>query len=111
MVDLPEAERDALRAVQALIGLNGHLAPDTGGPDERRLLELLESGGEAAGRVLAYLRELRGSGDGEALAYPERLGPWRDWCPPRGDLWGRKRGGDVVHRRSHSRPGRGDPGE
>jgi hypothetical protein len=112
VTDLPEAERDALQAVQALAALNGHLARSAGEPDERRLRDLTDSGGAAAGRVLAYLRALRGAGDGESLAHPSRLGPWRDWCPPRGDIWARRQqpprqlGRSGVHR-----PGRGDPGE
>src|SRR3712207_8114534 len=38
---------------------------------------LAAEGVDAAERVLAYLRELRGA-DGEADGYPVRLAPWRD---------------------------------
>ena len=42
----------------------------------------------AADNLLAYLRELRGPGDGAASALAPHLGPWRDWAPSRGYLLG-----------------------
>lgn len=107
MGDLLDAERDALQAVQALAALNRHLkgrgarsacADDT-------LRDLAEEGCAAASRILAYLRQVRGSGDGVAMVYPARLGPWRDWCPPRGNLFG------APNSSSFRRPDGGDPGE
>jgi hypothetical protein len=115
---LSDAERDACDVVQALAGLAALLAQPAGSLTElerddiqRTLLRLAEDGDAAAVRVLAYLRELRGAGDGEAAAVSPRLGPWREWTPPRGHLFGghatpRPRT-DEVH---HYRP-RADPGE
>jgi hypothetical protein len=105
--DLLDAERDALRAVQALAALNRHLTGrgTQAASDDQVLRDLAEEGCAAAGRILAYLRQVRGSGDGVALVYPARLGPWRDWCPPRGSLLGRP---DGITYRPHSG---GDPGE
>ena len=72
MTDLSDAERDACDVVQALAGLAALLrrpAGDLPGLDprdpalddaRRLLLSIAEDGGAAAGRVLAYLRELRG---------------------------------------------------
>jgi hypothetical protein len=123
---LPDAERAASDVVQALAGLAALLArPTLGGPhaadrgpafdnealDEARrgLLHLAEDGGVAAQRVLAYLRSLRGAGDGEAVAVPPRLGEWRDWVPPRGMILGSigiaRRVGELPQ------PRRFDPGE
>jgi hypothetical protein len=114
MSGLSDAERDAGEVVRLLAGLSLLL--------DRRGLELGEEsdvlaafvrdGGAAAARVLAYLRGLRGPGDGYAVAVPPRLGPWRDWVPPRGPLFGAPRAGgaapiDGLPRR---RP-RKDPGE
>ena len=110
-----DAERDACEVVQALAGLAALLAQpacDRGDPaiaDARRtLVRLAESGGEAAVRVLEFLRSQCGAGDGEAVAVPPRLGEWRDWVPPRGHLLGRsgaeRRIGEVLPRRC-------DPGE
>ena len=101
MGELLDAERDAVRAVQALAALNRHLSGDPA----PALRGLAEEGCAAAGRVLAYLRELRGAGDGEAITYPARLGPWRQWCPPRGDLLG------APDRSGFRRRHGGDPGE
>jgi hypothetical protein len=111
---LSDAERDACDAVQALAGLAALLGRpgglhDPAADDARRTqLSLAQDGGAAAVRVLAYLRALRGAGDGEAVAVPPRLGPWRDWVPARGDVFGRP-GADrrigEVHRH------RADPGE
>jgi hypothetical protein len=118
---LSDAERDACDVVQALAGLAALLGrpigdlpaldpSDPAAAEARRtLLNLAEDGGVAAGRVLAYLREVRGSGDGEAVAVPPRLGQWREWVPPRGQLFGtaaRVRRTDEV-----PQPRRSDPGE
>jgi hypothetical protein len=112
---LSDAERNAGEAAQALAGLAAWLPRPTGDrtdpavDDARRaLLSLAEDGGAAAVRVLAYLRTLRGAGDGEAVVVPPRLGMWRDWVPPRGDVLGRT---GVEHRIGEVHPRRADPGE
>lgn len=117
---LSDAERDACDALQALAGLAALLRRpaeevpgfdprDPAFDDARRLLVgLAEDGGAAAARVLAYLRELRGAGDGVAVAVPPRLGPWRDWVPPRGLLFGSAGGLPRVDEVPESRH---DPGE
>jgi hypothetical protein len=113
--NLSDAERDACDVVQALAGLAALLARATGGsPDpelddaRRTLLCLAEDGNAAAVRVLAYLRALRGAGDGDAVAVPPRLGLWREWVPSRGHVFGyaakAPRVGEIHHPRS-------DPGE
>jgi hypothetical protein len=118
---LSDAERDACDVVQALAGLAALLRRPSGdGPgldpsdpavaDARRtLLSIAEDGGVAATRVLAYLRELRGSGDGETAAVPPRLGQWREWVPPRGQIFGTA----AAVRRADEvpQPRRSDPGE
>jgi len=109
---LPDAERDACEVVRALASLAAILGrPSTGLDEETRvLLTLAADGGLAAERVLAYLRGLRGAGDGEAVAVPPRLGQWRDWVPPRGNVLsepGRRYRTDEVPNRLR----RGDPGE
>jgi len=108
---LSDAERDAGDVVRALAGLAALLARSTG---DQRLddaqgtpLNVAENGGAAAVRVLAYLRALRGAGDGEAVAMPPRLGPWRDWVPQRGNLLGFTGG----QRLGEVHPRRADPGE
>jgi hypothetical protein len=118
---LSDAERDACDAVQALAGLAALLrrpigdvpaldASDPAVADARRtLLSLAEDGGVAAARVLAYLRVLRGSGDGEAVAVPPRLGQWREWVPPRGHLFGTTVGARRID--EVPQPRRSDPGE
>jgi len=85
---LPDAEREATEAAQLLAGIVALLRRRTAEPDDetRVLLGMALDGGVAAARVLAYLRALRGSGDGVAVTVPPRLGLWRDWVPPRGDL-------------------------
>jgi hypothetical protein len=88
---LPDAERDACDVVQALGGLAALLArlsPDDPAFEDgvRVLRSLADDGSAAAQRLVAYLQSLRGAGDGEAVAVPQRLGPWRDWVPPRGHL-------------------------
>lgn len=121
MTGLSDAERDACDTLQALAGLAALLRRpvdevpgfdprDPDFDDARRLLVgLAEDGGAAAARVLAYLRELRGAGDGVAVAVPPRLGQWREWMPPRGQLFG------SATRLSHvdevPEPRRSDPGE
>ena len=118
MTGLSDAERDACDVVQALAGLAALLRRPPGdvpGLDgaaaeaRRTLLNIAEEGGVAAGRVLAYLRDLRGSGDGEMAAVPPRLGQWREWMPPRGHLLGTA----TTTRRTDEvpQPRRSDPGE
>jgi hypothetical protein len=113
---LSDAERDACDVVQALAGLAAVLArpagdrPDPEVDDARRtLLRLAEDGNTAAVRVLAYLRALRGTGDGDLIAVPPRLGMWREWVPPRGHVLGSAapapRIGEVHHHRMRSDPG------
>ncbi len=116
MSGLPDAERDACDVLQALSSLSALLSRPAGtGADRtdddtrRMLLQLTQDGGAAAQRVVAYLRALRGAGDGEVAAVPPRLGLWRDWVPPRGMLFGdhatpRRVGGLPQPRRC-------DPGE
>ena len=114
MSSLPDAERDASDVVQALAGLSALLArtgvdPITDDDARRVLCGLAQDGGAAAQRVVAYLRSLRGAGDGEVVAVPPRLGQWRDWVPPRGMLFGDlgtpRRVGELPQ------PRRCDPGE
>ncbi|SNY08872.1 hypothetical protein [Paractinoplanes atraurantiacus] len=122
MTSLSDAERDACDVMQALAGLAALLrrtaaeipaldADDPTADDARRLLlGLAEDGGQAASRVVAYLREQRGAGDGELVSVPPRLGPWREWSPPRGHLFGVT----ATTRRATNevpQPRRSDPGE
>jgi hypothetical protein len=104
---LSDAERDACEVVQALAGFAA-LAGQAGGDRPEAAMVRLTEGGEAAVRVLEYLRTLRGAGDGDTVAVPPRLGQWRDWVPPRGHLLGRtgveRRVGEMHQRRC-------DPGE
>ena len=121
MTSLPDAERDVVDVVQALSGLAALLRrppEDLRGLDagerefadiRRLLLSIAEEGGVAAGRVLAYLRDQRGAGDGAAAAVPPRLGPWRDWVPPRGHLFGVP--GGAAQPDEVPQPRRSDPGE
>jgi hypothetical protein len=113
MSDLSEMEREAQRVAETLARLSAYLRfrdSRDGGPGGTRDARdatargVAEEGLLAAERVLAYLRELRGAGDGAAAAYPTRLGPWREWSP----------GPTVVERnlpRAMPRRWRGDPGE
>jgi hypothetical protein len=115
VTSLSDAERDACDVVQALAGLAALLARPT---DEQRdpalddirrtLLSLAENAGAAELRVLAYLRSLRGAGDGAEAVVPPHLGQWRNWVPPRGNVFGptgaEHRIGEVHRRRC-------DPGE
>jgi hypothetical protein len=76
----------------------------------RLMLDLAEDGGRAAARVVAYLRDQRGAGDGDLAAVPPRLGQWRHWVPPRGHVFGvatktHRPANEVPH------PRRSDPGE
>src|SRR5689334_2287655 len=110
---LPDAERDAGEVVRLLAVLAARLrARDADLGEERELIALLaEDGGAAASRVLAYLRALQGAGDGVATAVPPRLGPWRDWVPPRGNLFGTA-AGPPTRVEEFPRPRRRrDPGE
>jgi hypothetical protein len=121
MTGLSDAERDACDVVQALAGLAALLRRpvddlpcldplDPAFADARRtLLSIAEDGGVAATRVLAYLRDLRGSGDGETVAVPPRLGQWRNWVPPRGQLFGPAAG--LRRTDEVPQPRRSDPGE
>jgi hypothetical protein len=120
--NLPDAERDACDVVQALAGLTALLRITGPGQDDvpgcddmaldearQKLLSLAEDGGAAAARVLAYLRMLRGPGDGAAVTFPARLGPWREWVPSRGHLLGDP--GGVRRVGGLPQPRRCDPGE
>jgi hypothetical protein len=90
--------------------LPGRESGDTTEADARRLLlGLAEDGGLAAARVLAYLRDQRGAGDGEVVAVPPRLGPWREWVPSRGHLFGVSTG--TRQPNGVPQPRRSDPGE
>jgi hypothetical protein len=121
VTSLPDAERDAGDVVRALGGLAAMLrgsrsvadAAEQGEPEVddlcRALLSLAEDGGAAAERVLAYLRALQRAGDGAFASVPPRLGPWREWVPPRGHLLARI---DSAHRIEElPQPRRSDPGE
>jgi hypothetical protein len=119
VTSLSDAERDAndvMRALEGLAALARRPAADPGsdaplGDDTRRLLlAMAEDAGEAAVRVLSYLRDQRGCGDGDLAAVPPRLGQWREWVPPRGHLFGVK---SSVAREADEvpQPRRSDPGE
>lgn len=106
----------ALAGLAALLRTPGLDPPDAAGADDPTLIEarhllqaLAEDGGAAAGRVLAYLRLLRGPGDGASAAVQPRLGPWRDWTPSRGHLFGDPGGARRLGHLPH--PRRCDPGE
>jgi hypothetical protein len=109
---LPDAERDAADVLQLLAGLTAllrgrELELDD---DARAMLKMALDGSVAATRVLEYLRTLQGCGDGAAAAVPPRLGPWRDWVPPRGNLLGDTAG--VQRIKELPRPRRRyEPGE
>ncbi|GAB1694173.1 hypothetical protein [Krasilnikovia sp. M28-CT-15] len=112
MSSLPDAERDASEVVRALAGLAAlirryGIEP---GDEASLLLTLAEDGGAAAERVLEYLQAVRGPGDGVAALVPPRIGPWREWVPPRGHLFGAR---DGVTRPDGvpNQPRRSDPGE
>jgi hypothetical protein len=112
---LPDAERDASDVVRVLAGLAALLSRQASDAEDvteaharATLRSLAEDGGVAAARVLDYLRELRGAGDGDAVAVPPRLGPWREWVPSRGYLLGSP---VPEHRVGEMHPRRADPGE
>ncbi|GAA0540493.1 hypothetical protein GCM10010172_22210 [Paractinoplanes ferrugineus] len=120
MTSLSDAERDACDVMQALAGLAALLRRttdelpgiDPGDPEaaetRRMMLAIAEDGGVAAARVVSYLREQRGAGDGELIAVPRRLGQFRDWVPPRGQVFGAP--GGVSRTNGVPQPRR-DPGE
>jgi hypothetical protein len=123
VTSLPDAERDASDVMQALAGLAamlrrsaldlpGGLDPDDPYDDEtgRMLLGVAEDAGVAAARVVAYLRDRRGNGDGELAAVPPRLGQWREWVPPRGHVFGLSAGAPRATNEV-PQPRRSDPGE
>jgi hypothetical protein len=108
--NLPDAERDAGDVVQLLAGLTALLLQREAATDEeaRHLLNLAREGGVTATRVLAYLRDLQGNGDGVAAAVAPRLGPWREWVPARGHLLGKPaapRMEELPQRRRRHDPG------
>ncbi|MFI5931574.1 hypothetical protein [Actinoplanes sp. NPDC051494] len=112
MSSLPDAERDASEVVRLLTRLatvleRHGLEP---GDDTEILAILTRDGGAAAARVLEYLHALRGAGDGEAATVPPALGPWRDWVPPRGNLFARPSDGSRMDELPHPHRRR-DPGE
>lgn len=108
MTGLWDAERDAAEAMRMLAGLAELLRAEPP-VDRRALLTLTENGGAAVERVADYLRQCCRAGDGEMAGVPPRLSAWRDWMPPRGDLFGTsgvaRRADGVPH------PRRCDPGE
>ncbi len=104
MSELSEVERDAQLAALALARMSSYVRARRD-HDDPAAAALADEGVAAAARVLAYLRDVRGNGDGAATAYPVRLGPWREWCPPRGHLL------EDPGRQAGGRRWRGDPGE
>lgn len=114
MSNLPDAERDAGEVVRLLAGLAALLRRRDAATDEeaRLLLSLAQEAGISASRVLAYLRDLQGNGDGGATAVPPRLGPWREWVPARGHLLGRPAAARIEEQpQLPQRRRRHDPGE
>ena len=113
---LPDAERDACDVVQALASLAA-LLQGAGGdhplPDAVRgmVRRLVEDGTASAERVLAYLRAVRGPGDGEAVAVPPGLGTWQDWVPASRNVLGDLGRAGVERRMGQLHPRRSDPGE
>jgi hypothetical protein len=112
VTSLPDAERDANEVVQLLAGFAALLRRREFvlDDDTQAMLELALDGGESAARVLRYLRALQGCGDGAAVAVPPRLGDWRHWVPPRGDLFREMAGAPSVTEAPRPRR-RCDPGE
>jgi hypothetical protein len=102
--ELSDMERDAQHAAEALARLAAYVRL-RGDERDTPARQLAEDGAVAAERVLAYLRDLRGWGDGVATAYPQQLGPWRHWSPQRGYLL------EAPDRRARSPRHGGDPGE
>jgi hypothetical protein len=119
MTGLWDAERDAGEVVRALNGLAALLGRDPAAspPDAetlRIMRQLVENSQSSAARVQGYLRELRGAGDGDAVALSPVLAPWRDWTPIHGHLFGAHRGPAARGARRINevpRPRRCDPGE
>ena len=109
---LPDAERDASEVAQLLAGLAALLrGRDLVLDDDARLmLTMAMEGSMSAARVLEYLHALQGSGDGAAAAVPPRLGQWREWVPPRGNLLGETAGAPRIEELPRRRRGH-DPGE
>ena len=112
MSSLPDAERDATEVVRVLAGLTALLRGREGTLDDdtRLMLDMALDGNVSAARVLEYLRALQGSGDGAAAAVPPRLGQWRDWVPPRGNLLGEAAAAPGISDLPRH-PRRRDPGE
>jgi hypothetical protein len=109
--NLPDAERDAAEVAELLASLTARLRTRIELDDgAQALLDMVLEGGVTAARVLEYLRALRGAGDGVAVAVPPRLGPWREWVPPRGMLVGDASGAPRVDELPRPRQRR-DPGE
>ena len=105
-----DAERDAYEVAQALAGLAALLRTEPfDDTDRQMLLSFAQNGEAAAQRVVAYLRDQRGAGDGDLAAVPSRLAPWRDWVPTRGHLFGVSTSGPRVGEMPE--PRRCDPGE
>ena len=77
--------------------------------DVRQLLGMAEDGGLAAARVVSYLRDQRGAGDGELAVVPPRLGQCREWVPPGGRLFGVS--AEARPANGVPQPRRCDPGE
>ncbi|BCJ42673.1 hypothetical protein GCM10010168_05850 [Actinoplanes ianthinogenes] len=119
MTGLWDAERDAGEVVRALTGLAALLGRDATdpGPDQETLRivrQLVANGAASAARVQEYLHGQGAAGDGDAVAVPPSLAPWRDWVPSRGHLFGSRRGhGTRSVRRINEvpQPRRCDPGE
>ncbi|GAA4592544.1 hypothetical protein BJY16_000670 [Actinoplanes octamycinicus] len=119
MTGLWDAERDAGEVVRALTGLAALLGQDAAdpGPDQetlRLVRQLVANGAASAARVQAYLHEQGGAGDGDAVAVPPSLAPWREWAPSRGHLFTSRRSpGTLSVRRINEvpQPRRCDPGE
>jgi hypothetical protein len=118
MTGLWDAERDAGEVARALNGLAALLGRDAEEPPDadalRIMRQLVEAGASSAGRVQGYLRQLRGPGDGDAVALAPVLAPWRDWTPSHGPLFGARRAPVTRSARRAGevpQPRRCDPGE
>lgn len=121
MTGLWDAERDSGEVARALNGLAALLGRDPDGPPPdaetlRIVRQLVDGGASSAARVQDYLRELRGAGDGDSVAVPPVLAPWREWVPPRGHLFKARRREEApapIARRINEvpQPRRCDPGE
>ena len=111
MSGLPDAERDASEVAELLARiaalLRGRDLPL--GDDTRAMLTMALDGSASAARVLEYLHNLRGSGDGASAAVPPRLGQWRQWVPSRVSLIGETAA--APRKEGLPRRHRPDPGE